>query len=130
MSSLRSIIKRNNEENTVRMASQMFKNIVEGVKEQLVPTFFRSKTNQNPHYRISTPRLRHYRRKGPIRLKLPANMYSQKEVANQQLAVASYHERQRNQHNLRQSRNTERKLNRSVSILARKEFKASKPVFE
>ena len=111
------------------MASNLFDSIINGVKEQFIPKFAKSATNINPHHRISLPRLRHFKKKGPIRLKLPDNLYSQKNLADQKACVANYHERQRDNHKQRQLKNQADKINRSFMIQQRREFKASKPEF-
>lgn len=114
-------------ESKVRMASQALKNLLTGVKEQLVPTIFRSNTNINPHHRISTPRLRHFRKNVPRSLRLTKHMYSNKELALQSTAVSNYHA-SLDQRKQRQLKNRQNKLIRSAVIAGRREHKANKPI--
>jgi hypothetical protein len=102
-----------------------------GKVKQIIPTYLQPKTNVNPNYRNGTmPRLRYDKRKGPRKLRLPANLYSQKEVATQQTAVSNYHQRQRFQKEQRQLANETKKLNRHIAIQERKDFKTNQPVIE
>jgi hypothetical protein len=109
------------------MASTNFTNLLNGVKEQLIPKFFRTNTNINPHHRVSVPRLRHFGRVPKRKLRLPQGMYSDKELALQSTAVSNYHAAQ-DQRKQRQTNNRLHKLNRQFAIQARKEHKANKPI--
>lgn len=102
-----------------------------GKVKQIIPTYLTPKTNVNPNYRNGTmPRLRFDKRKGPRRLRLPKNMYSQKEMAEQKTAVSNFHQRQRFQKQQQTIANETKKLNRHLTIVGRKEHKTNKPVFE
>jgi hypothetical protein len=126
MGSLNQAIISHRRESKVRMASQMFKSLIDGVKQQLVPQFAKSATNINPHHRISTPRLRHFKKLTPRRLRLTKNMYSDKELALQSTAVSNYHA-SLDQRKQRQLKNRQNKLIRSSVIAGRREHKANKP---
>lgn len=109
------------------MASPAFKNLMEGVKEQFIPTFFRSKTNINPHHRISHPRLRHFKKGTGRKLRLPANLYTQKEAGDQKTAVSNYHA-SLDQRKQRKIKNRLDKVTRNIAIQGRVEHKANKPI--
>lgn len=99
-------------------------------KKLVIPSFAPTPTNVNPHKRTGTmPRLRHFKRVGPRRILMPPAVYSQKELGKQQLAVATYHNRQRDQKNLNKQYNRLKKQQRHEIITARREHKANKPVF-
>lgn len=86
-------------------------------------------TSVNPHKRNGTmPRLRHFKRVGPRRILMPPAVYSQKELRQQQMAVAAYHLRQKDQKNFNKQYNRIKKQQRHEMIIARREHKANKPV--
>ncbi len=93
MGSLNQAIISHRRESKVRMASQMFTDLITKAKQRLVPQFAKSATNINPHHRISVPRLRHVKKNVPRRLRLPKNLYNDKEVSLQRDAVSNYHKR-------------------------------------
>lgn len=97
---------------------------------RIIPVFARPNTNQNPQFnRGTSPRLRHFKKSGGKRLVMPANVYSQKELATQQKAVADYHA-SLDKRKQRELLNLARKVDRHIIIQGRREFKANKPVFE
>lgn len=100
-----------------------------GKVKQIIPVFAKSKTNINPHHRTGThPRLR-FDKKVPRRLRLPKNMYSQKEFAQQKNSVAAYH-KSLDKRSQRRIENRMRREAKDFAINGRIEHKANKPVVE